>query len=387
MKNNDTFCALPWMHVATTPGGSFRICCNSDNSNNKILKDDGTPFKIYKDSINDVLKSKTYSDIKRQMLAGEKPATCSRCFKQEEAGVESSRQVYNSIWGNKVNIEDENQKILYLDLRLGNQCNLKCRMCNPYSSNQWVEDWETLYGNFSEEEKKWLTQMSWQKNSNINKNLFELAHTVEEIYLTGGEPTLIKEQDLLLDYCIEHDLAKNIQLKYNTNLTHVPDALINKWTKFKKVLLNCSIDAYGDLNTYIRFPIKWNKIERNFEKIKKIENVKIDISITVQNYNILHLSNLLDWLLLVKQEDTMIFFNILEEPKNLNIKCLPLELKKLSIERLKNYTHIPRLNNMLDYMMLEQTGHWDSFIDFTKKVDLLRNESILAVVPEFKEYF
>ena len=138
MKNNDTFCALPWMHVATTPGGSFRICCSSDNSNNKILKDDGTPFKIYKDSISDVLKSKTYSDIKRQMLAGEKPATCSRCFKQEEAGVESSRQVYNSIWGNKVNIEDENQKILYLDLRLGNQCNLKCRMCNPYSSNQCV---------------------------------------------------------------------------------------------------------------------------------------------------------------------------------------------------------------------------------------------------------
>ena len=374
------------MHIATSPGGTFRVCCNSDNKNNKILKEDGTPFKIYKDSIEDVRNSPTYKTIKDEMLNGIKPATCKRCFKQEEAGFESSRQVYNTMWEHKVDI-NKTTNALYLDLRLGNQCNLKCRMCNPYSSNQWVSEWEQLYGNFSENERSWLTDMSWHKTDKINRNMFELASTVEEIYLTGGEPTLIKEQDILLDYCIEHDLAKNIDLKYNTNLTHVPDSLIQKWKMFKGVLLNCSIDAYDELNTYIRHPIKWNKIARNFEKVKHIPNIKLDVCITVQSYNILHMDKLLDWVLNQNLPNTMIFFNILEEPSHLNIKAMPIHLKELAATRLQPYLHLPKLSNAIDYMMIEHTDGWDTFITYTKQLDKMRNENILSVVPEFGEYF
>jgi len=384
--NSNTFCALPWMHIATSPGGTFRVCCNSDNRNNKILKEDGTPFKIYKDSVEDVKNSPTYALIKEQMLNGIQPPTCKRCFKQEEAGFESSRQVYNHVWESRVKL-NENTETLYLDLRLGNQCNLKCRMCNPYSSNQWVNEWEELYGKFPEKERVWLTDMGWQKSDKINNNLFELAKTVEEIYLTGGEPTLIKEQDLLLDYCIENDLAKNISLKYNTNLTHVPKSLIDKWIKFKGVLLNCSIDAYGDLNTYIRNPIKWSKISRNFEKVKRIPNVKLDVCITVQIYNALHINVLLDWIMQQDLPNTMIFFNILEEPDQLNIKSLPPKLKQLAAKRLEPYFHLPKLSNVVDYMMIEQRNDWSKFVEFTKKVDSMRKENIFSVVPEFKDYF
>ena len=384
--NSDTFCALPWMHIATSPGGTFRVCCNSDNKNNKILKEDGTPYKIYKDSVSDVKSSPTYALIKEQMLNGIQPPTCKRCFKQEEAGFESSRQIYNNMWQSKVDVNKEND-VLYLDLRLGNLCNLKCRMCNPYSSNQWVSEWEELYGKFGDNERNWLSDMSWQKSDKINRNLFELAHMVEEIYLTGGEPTLIKEQDILLDYCIEKDLAKNINLKYNTNLTHIPDSLIEKWKQFRGVLLNCSIDAYGDLNTYIRNPIKWSKVSRNFEKLKSIPNIKTDVCITVQIYNVMHINKLLDWVISQNLPNTMIFFNILEEPPYLNIKAMPQKLKDISAKRLEPYYHLPKLSNVVDYMMIETTPHWNEFILFTRKLDAMRNEDVTSVVPELKEYF
>ena len=33
------------------------------------------------------------------------------------------------------------KKGVYVDLRLGNLCNSKCRMCNPGTLTQWVEEW------------------------------------------------------------------------------------------------------------------------------------------------------------------------------------------------------------------------------------------------------
>ena len=47
---SDTFCVLPWMHLATNPGGSLRVCCNSNPKTNRIIKDPETK-KEYKDLV------------------------------------------------------------------------------------------------------------------------------------------------------------------------------------------------------------------------------------------------------------------------------------------------------------------------------------------------
>ena len=122
--------------------------------------------------------------------------------------------------------------------------------------------------------------MDWPEIEKTWQNLFSIAHTVEEIYLTGGEPTIIKEQHRLLDYFIEKGTAKNIRLKYNTNLTNVPKHLLDKWSKFKRVQLNCSIDATGKLDRYIRYPSNWETIERNFKTIRELSNANIAVSYT-----------------------------------------------------------------------------------------------------------
>jgi len=378
---SNTFCILPWMHLATTSTGNLRVCCNSNPGENLILQKDGTPYKLNKHDLLEAWNSDTYKEIRQQMLDGERPKMCTRCFREEDAGVRSARQAWNDKWKEDVKYTvDTPFDIKYVDLRLGNLCNLKCRMCNPYSSNQWVKEWDLVETALDPSEYDRLKNMNWPEKEKTWENLFSIADTVEEIYLTGGEPTIIQEQHRLLDYFIDNGTAHKIKLKYNTNLTNVPKHLIDKWSKFKHVQLNCSIDAVGKLDRYIRYPSNWETIERNFEIIRKLQNATIEIHCTVQMYNILYLDKLIEW---AQPYSHKIYFNILNHPEYLNIRCLPTQLKNLAQIRLAQYTHLPKVQNIIDYMWKEDwSDKLPKFYDYTRKLDESRDEQLSTVVPE-----
>ena len=79
---SDTFCVLPFMHAAVNPGGGFRVCCNSNPANNKVLKDDGSgkAYRIFKDDINEMWNSKWMQNIRQEFIDGKRPETCQRCL-------------------------------------------------------------------------------------------------------------------------------------------------------------------------------------------------------------------------------------------------------------------------------------------------------------------
>lgn len=384
------------MHVATTPGGTYRVCCNSDSADNKLLLD-GQPMKVNRYGYRDLHRSETLQMIRAEMMCGVRPKTCSRCFSQEDAGVRSSREIYNEIWQ-----EDREYHVSdvidprYVDLRLGNLCNLKCRMCNPYSSNQWIDEWETIHGKFEEPERSWLENMDWAEHSGSDRHIKEMMHHVEEIYFTGGEPTIIKRHDQLLDYCIAEGLAKNIKLKYNTNLTNVPVRLIEKWRHFAHLRLNCSIDGVGPLNDYIRYPSKWKGVWRNYRRVlERTENCVLDIHTTVQVTNILNLHKFIEHFVRpLDQVDggvvPFIFFNILDHPDCLNIQILPPQLKQMVQQRLEPWIGHPDLLSLpgvLDYMWhVDRSAEWPSFVQHTHQLDQMRGQRLEQIVPEFAEW-
>jgi MoaA/NifB/PqqE/SkfB family radical SAM enzyme len=369
------------MHLATNASGSLRVCCNSTPNQNLITKEDGTSYKLFKDDLQEAWNSKVYNTIREQMLKGERPKMCERCFREEDVGIKSARQAWNLKW-----IEDKEYSthapfnIKYVDLRLGNLCNLKCRMCNPYSSNMWVKEWDLVESSLSLDEAKRLSNMTWPEEEKTWENLYSIANTIEEIYLTGGEPTIIQQQHKLLDYFIDNGTAKNIRLKYNTNLTNVPKHLIDKWKKFKKIQLNCSIDAVGELDRYIRYPSRWSTIEKNFEIIRQLENANIEIHCTVQMYNILRLDSLLEWAIPYGYK---IYFNILNHPDYLNIRCLPKKLKIQSSVALDKYKNLDKVQGIIDYMYSED---WSdkllNFYNYTTVLDKSRDQNLEKIVPE-----
>jgi molybdenum cofactor biosynthesis enzyme MoaA len=384
MNKSNTFCVLPWMHLATDPNGNYRVCCNSIPGENRIRSNNDEPYKIFKNSIEDAWNSDFYKNIRKQLLNNERPAICQRCFREEDAGIFSARQSANRRWiEDKEYTSDAPLNIRYVDIRLGNLCNLKCRMCNPYASNQWVDEWHLINESLSESEVDRLSKMTWPENTKTWENLFSIAHSVEEIYLTGGEPTIIKEQHTLLDFFIDNGTAKDKILKYNTNLTNIPSHLISKWEKFKLVRLNCSIDAVGKLDRYIRYPSNWNAVEKNFLKLRKLKNVAIEIHCTVQMYNILKLDELIDWALPFNHK---IYFNILNHPEELNIRVLPKYLKEKAESKLQKYLHLEKVQGIIDYMNTEDwNNRFDEFLKYTNVLDNSRSEKLTDIVPELLE--
>ena len=398
-----TFCVLPFMSLATNASGNLRVCCNVIPGTGFIRKPNGQIYNISRDDMKEAWNSEVYQTLRQQMLDGERPEMCARCFKEEDAGIRSSRMAWNNTnyfldedlpvdWHleNSPFLSERYQKlapfeIKYVDLRLGNLCNLKCRMCNPYASNLWVKEWPLVNElGMPQSEYDRLSKMDWPEKEKTWENLFDIAHTVEEIYLTGGEPTVIQEQRRLLDYFIDNGTAKDIRLKYNTNLVKVPDWLIEKWSHFKKVKLNCSIDAVGDLDHYIRYPSKWPTIEKNFTKLSKLDNTHIEIHCTVQMYNMLRLPELFDW---AEPFGYKIYMNILNHPDYLNIQCLPEKLKHQAEKQLQPYLDKPKVADTIKYMWAKDwTEKLPEFYKYTLTLDKSRNEDLYSIVPEFKEY-
>lgn len=365
----NNFCILPWMHLATNSSGNYRVCCNSTPGKNFILKPDGTPYKVYKDDIREVWNSETYQKIRKQFLNNERPEMCERCFREEDSGLRSARNAWNEQWMfeyQKTVSPDLN--ITYVDLRLGNLCNLKCVMCNPYASNQWVKDWELIENWNDPNEKVRLSKMDWPNDPSTWKNLIPILNTVKMIYLTGGEPTLAIEQYKLFDICIDKGLAKNITLKYNSNLTNIPRKMIEYWKHFKKIKMNASIDGIGKINDYIRYPSNWKNIEKQLKSFIDM-NVSLQVHTTVQIHNIMHLPEIFNYF---DQYNIDPYLNILNHPDYLNVRVLPYEQKLKVKEILKPYIHKPKVEGLLKYIDEDWSHLYDKFIEKTKILDEIR---------------
>ena len=59
--------------------------------------------------------------------------------------------------------------------------------------------------------------------------------------------------------------------------------------------LNCSIDATGELDRYIRYPSNWNKIVENFETVRQLANVGIEITVQYRCIIYPRLQDLIEW--------------------------------------------------------------------------------------------
>lgn len=318
-----------------------------------------------------------------------KPDMCTRCFNEEDLGIYSARQSWNERWPTECTEINPKLNIRYADIRLGNLCNLKCRMCNPYASNQWVDEWPKIEPDTLPEKLLILKKMQWFDNPAVWKNLADISANIEEIYLTGGEPTLAISQYKLFDMLIQADIAKHIKLKYNTNLTNIPSKMVEYWSHFKQVKINASIDAVGELNRYIRFPSDWNTIDKNlkiFNNLVKIGNCILQIHITVQIYNIMYLDKLLDYL--KENGYNNIFLNILDHPEYLNVKSLPLELKNKVSNMLTTYSYVKKINGLISYINSQDwySTQWQNFCNYTKTLDMLRGQSLINAAPIFKNF-
>ena len=226
---------------------------------------------------------------------------------------------------------------------------------------------------------------------------------------------MIKEHENILKKAIELKVAKNIKIKYNSNLTKLSLRLLALWKEFREVEFNCSIDGFGRVNNYIRFPSKWSTMEKalNFldDLSEKYPHIKIYIHSTFQILNLFNLPDLLKWLGKAKWRNIyrMPHFIWLHEPKFLRASVLPDSLKAQAIDEIEktlkdmasifleyNKDHVywskDHLKILSGYLArLKNTSqekeYFTDFINYTVRMDRFRKQDITQIVPEFKVLF
>ena len=406
-------CILPWIHVATSASGTLRPCCHAQH--NLIPKHpDGRSYRLDRPGdLEAYWNSTEIRNLRKDLIAGKRPEICSRCWREDDAGVRSARQVFNEQFSKELPRQIEDTGVdgsaplrpVYLDLRFGNLCNLKCRMCGPYSSDRFLDEWNLANPEeaLPEEEMKWLSNLRWWDKASSWDALLENIDQVELVYSTGGEPTLAEGFYKFMDLCIEKERASNIIIKINTNLTNFPDRLVDRLVQFKGVMLNLSIDAIGPLARYIRHPSDWKTIERNLRFVDKLAVERKwfgTVHTTVQVLNVTRLIELFDTIKDLKAIDTFPFLNILDHPDYFNIRVLPNSFKQKIAEDLnlwysknvKNYCNgssavwIEHLPKMVNYMLSENRENLlPKLADRTYRLDNLRDEKLKDILPEIDE--
>jgi len=432
-QRSKTFCALPWIHLATRPNGDVRVCCTAnasgagsiDNKTAGLVKKDGIAMNMRDHTIEEVWNSEHMRRTRLEMLNGQIPESCRKCFAEETKGIVSKRIWETEVWDSRLNIDDIVGKtdsdgnlpvnIPYFDLRLGNVCNLKCIMCSPHDSSSWIKDWKLNMPKYKNKDlindQSWDNDFdyTWYKKGSFIDSMKDQAQHIKELYFAGGEPLMIPEHYNILQFMVDEGYAENCCVRYNSTGTDIPEKLLNLWQHFKEVTFNFSIDAYGEKNDYIRYPSKWANIENNLYKLDNtLDNVRVNIAAAVQLFNVAYLDELATWKMdqnftkinLLPFGGGIISTHLVYFPSYLNIRVLPTQLKDFAKNKIEKFIDRQKFNfdfnrspmgktrweGIIKYMMQEDWSHKLPMLqDYLRVLDKNRGTDFRKTFPELGE--
>lgn len=444
ISGTDSFCVLPWIHLATRPNGDMRICCvanasgadSGDYTVGLVKMEDGEPANFAHDLPTEAFNNDYMKSVRKTMLEGKVPASCTKCFKEEQEGISSKRIWETGTWHleEKIDIQElirETEedgtvpyKLQYLDLRLGHTCNLKCIMCSPHDSSMWVPEHKKVFPIFQsplvKKQMDWTPSEFnnyWHENPEFWEQIFDQIPNIKQLYFAGGEPLLIKEHKMFLEEIIKRGYADKISLRYNTNGILVNEEIISIWEKFRKVKVGISLDGIGDRVHYIRYPTDWKTVEENLWRLENTpSNIQTNIAFAVQILNIKHVPEFIKWKVtngfnkLNFDKNAagqtvgggLVGVHLLWIPTWLSLRVLPkedkLEVRELFTELKQwlwdNYTQDlefwetnpygwKRWEGILDWMDAEDhTNLLPDFRDYITTMDQQRGTNFVKVFPE-----
>lgn len=396
-NNTSTFCVLPWIHLATHPIGVVTPCCVSDMENgaSNALKPNGDKYILSQDSLEEITNSDTFKKIRKDMIAGKEPAVCKNCYFYEKHNVWSKRKETNQQYQDLIESCFSNTKedgslhkidYRYIELRLGTVCNLKCTTCNASSSSKWNEDVPAFYHTkFRSTYPHNFDKVEWYKDTKFYDELFSHCKSLREMWINGGEPTLIKEHGYFLQKFIDNDTAKNIKLHYSLNVTAFPDKFIELWKQFKHVKIHLSIDDLEKRNHYVRFPSIWKVITTNLTKILKYRDI-FELEI-LQTVSCLNLYNIVNFGKFVDELKLNWVLNFVHYPAHLSVKNIPDPLKQEILKNISTLKEEVQTKIKVELLQERNLEDYADFIEYINLLDTQRKHYIGDYLPEWDIHF
>jgi radical SAM protein with 4Fe4S-binding SPASM domain len=384
---SNTACTKLWNHLYIGTDNNITPCCIADHR---------YPLgNIENQSIKSILDSKESTQLRQWMIDGYRVKSCKVCYNNEDNNIKSGRQSFKPK-------SVDREKIRFLDVRLNNICNFKCRMCSEYFSSSIQQETIDIFGKDAVLGYEKIDLSSTNRKTRLNnlqKLLPYVTKDLEKIYFAGGEPLITEEHYGILDQLIDVKNF-NININYNTNLSKLvykKQNVLDYWKHFTDVSVGASIDASGLTAEYVRHGTVWKDILDNINQIKnQTPHVNLTIASTV---SWLTLENLMElqtlWIEQGLFTRDQLRINALVTPTFLCITSLPKFHKQRLSEKIKN--HINRLGQC------QLSQHWaeaknfmnntnseytlSEFTKTTRTLDIHRKESFVEVFPQFTDLF
>lgn len=313
MKN---YCPLPFGHVCVGSLGNYQICCqhrvpveHQDSINTAKLED--WTQNQYLEEVRDAFRQ----DIRHP--------GCSVCWRDEDSGKPSIRTRVSQEY-RLLGLKPLEERLVNAEIQAGNLCNLSCVMCDEAESSALLAENQRLGINqIQQSDIKWDDQ-AW-------KNLLEILPDLKVLNIRGGEPLYNKKLLETIEQ-MPDEQCNRVLLHITTNATVWNERWETALKKFRLVRVMLSIDAVGDVYEYIRYPAQWSTVEHNVDSMLTMPNFKFTVHSVVQNLNIQHLEDLIDW---CRQRQLFLEFQKCYRPQYLEPTNIPDLLVDFTIKQLK----------------------------------------------------
>ena len=350
----DTFCPWPFSSIApksfdkTGKLTAFWPCCMMGNNSN-----DPNVLKIKEDVSNlnpeEMFYHPRMQELRNNLKNGIRDNACSVCWNMEDKGITSFRQDSNI---SKEIVSDiiNNPKLQVIDTHVNNSCNLQCRMCDPSASSQLKKDTNYFikhnlqYSVIEALDNRWSTsgkgawrmedvkQWQWIKE---NTDKFKI------LKLSGGEPFYNKHVLEFLDFAVKNGNSKDITLEFHTNGTLFDNNLLDILENFQ-TNLNFSIDGYGKVYEYIRYPMTWSQLDESINRyIDRCKPEFVHISFIPMIYNIFNIDKFADWCYNLNTEVIIHWAEVYPFNRGIVLKHLPTEI----LEKAKTIAENIKIDN------------------------------------------
>jgi len=358
---NNLHCGVTFKELYINHTGKFRQCCIQTQSySEKGFLKSQNPNEWF-------AKQYDLNLVRQDLQSGSKNPSCFKCWNLEDKGQSSYRLNWNKSTYHAADITPE---IEIIDLRLGNQCNLQCRICNP----MWSDQLGKLYQSAKEDGIVNLLNQSFfegtiKPNNEFIEDLIGFClrtPTLKEIKFAGGEPFVMPEVEYFLTRMIQAG-KKDLTVSFLTNTTTAKESTLDVLKQFKKVILQCSIDGIGEHIEFQRFPCKWTVIERNF---RRFIDCGFEVSLTPcwSQLNALGVVDFLNWA--SEFDNVHVAFNEVSNPTYLDYKLIPLKYRAEIINAL-NTCKFPKRMHKDYYKFFEVLKTEERIITDEEKIVLV----------------
>jgi len=391
---HDKFCVLPWISLEASPIGTVRPCCLADD---ELVDDAGEKFSLLTADFADIQNSASMRKLREEFLDGKKPQTCRKCWNEERSG-RTSKRMHTLDRLKHMGISEEwtadAKPLVFLDLKLGNICNLKCRICGSWSSSQFAAE-ELRFTRKEEDQKstfhyQMLKAGAWpRENTQFWNEIDSVLTDIRYIEFTGGEPFMIKEHFQMLQGIVDKGIAHQVEIHYNTNGTQYPEEAIEIWKHFKTVEIAFSIDDLAARFEYQRSNAVWSEVEQNIGRFCALRaehsNIQLQCCSTVNVFNVRYIDQLAHWI--ETQGFDFVYWNMMHDSWYFSIATLPEPAKQAISEHLNSADipskHKEEFERIVSFMNNGVSTDGDILRMRIRDLDFKRQQNLADVEPEF----